>query len=63
MRIVSVTSKAKSTKREEELAVEGELTIHGVTGKVVLAAEGPSEPGEILGQCARWIVCHRAHHP
>lgn len=31
-----------SRKGEEEVAVEGELTIHGVTRKVVFAVEGPS---------------------
>jgi len=31
---------------DEELKVEGDLTIHGVTRKVVFLAEGPSEPGK-----------------
>lgn len=30
----------------EELAVEGELTIHGVTRNVVFAVEGPTAPGK-----------------
>jgi polyisoprenoid-binding protein YceI len=29
-----------------KLAVEGDLTIHGVTRKVVFAVEGPTEPGK-----------------
>ncbi len=31
---------------EGELAVEGELTLRGVTRKVVFAVEGPTEPGK-----------------
>jgi polyisoprenoid-binding protein YceI len=31
---------------EGELAVEGDLTIHGVTRKVVFAVEGPTAPGK-----------------
>lgn len=31
---------------EDELAVEGDLTIHGVTRKVVFAVEGPTAPGK-----------------
>ncbi len=31
---------------DDELAVEGELTIHGVTRKVVFAVEGPTAPGK-----------------
>jgi polyisoprenoid-binding protein YceI len=30
--------------RDGELAVEGELTIHGVTRKVIFSAEGPTPP-------------------
>ena len=38
---------ARITQRgEDELNVEGELTIHGVTRKVVFAVEGPTEPGK-----------------
>lgn len=37
----------KVTKKDEgELAVEGELTIHGVTRKVVFNVEGPTAPGK-----------------
>ncbi len=36
---------------DEELAVTGDLTIHGVTRKVVFAVEGPTPAGErSLGQ-------------
>jgi polyisoprenoid-binding protein YceI len=31
---------------DQELAVEGELTIHGVTRKVVFAVEGPTAPAK-----------------
>ncbi len=31
---------------KDELAVEGELTIHGVTRNVVFAVEGPTAPGK-----------------
>jgi len=31
---------------EDELEVEGDLTIHGVTRKVVFAVEGPTPPGK-----------------
>lgn len=33
-------------KGEDELSVEGELTIHGVTRKVTFAVEGPTAPGK-----------------
>ena len=33
-------------KGDGELEVEGELTIHGVTRKVVFAVEGPTPPGK-----------------
>src|SRR6478609_9378090 len=41
-----ITFKSKSTKRKgsDELAVTGDLTIHGVTKEVVLDVEGPSAP-------------------
>ena len=35
-----------SRRRDGELAVEGELTIHGVTRPVTFAVEGPTEPGK-----------------
>ena len=31
---------------DDELSVEGDLTIHGVTRKVVFAVEGPTAPGK-----------------
>jgi polyisoprenoid-binding protein YceI len=34
------------TRKGEELAVEGDLTIHGVTRRVVFAVEGPTAPGK-----------------
>jgi polyisoprenoid-binding protein YceI len=33
-------------KSEDELAVEGDLTIHGVTKPVVFTVEGPTAPGQ-----------------
>lgn len=33
-------------RKGDELAVEGELTIHGVTRKVVFDVEGPTTPGK-----------------
>ena len=37
----------KVTKKDEgELAVEGELTIHGVTRNVIFHVEGPTAPGK-----------------
>ena len=35
-----------TSKGEGELSVEGDLTIHGVTKKVVFAAEGPTVPAK-----------------
>ncbi len=35
-----------SRRGEGELAVEGDLTIHGVTRKVTFSVEGPTEPGK-----------------
>jgi polyisoprenoid-binding protein YceI len=39
---ISFKSKAVKAKGSDELAVTGDLTIHGVTKEVVLAVEGPS---------------------
>ena len=40
-------SSSRITRRgEDELDVEGDLTIHGVTRKVVFDVEGPSTPGK-----------------
>ena len=39
-------SKGVSLVREGELAVEGNLTIHGVTRKVVFSVEGPTPPAK-----------------
>ena len=41
---LSFQSTRVSPERDAELAVEGELTIHGVTRNVVFAVEGPSAP-------------------
>jgi polyisoprenoid-binding protein YceI len=35
-----------TSRGDGELAVEGDLTIHGVTRKVVFAVEGPTAPGK-----------------
>ncbi|MEP7049332.1 MAG: YceI family protein [Pseudomonadota bacterium] len=41
----TITFKSKAVKAKgEELAVTGDLTIHGVTKEVVLEVEGPSAP-------------------
>src|SRR5438067_1071633 len=40
------TSTRVSLAGDGELAVEGDLTIHGVTRKVMFAVEGPTEPGK-----------------
>ncbi len=43
----TLTFKSTGVSRKEgELAVEGELTIHGVTRKVVFDVEGPTAPGK-----------------
>jgi polyisoprenoid-binding protein YceI len=43
----TLTFKSTSVRRKgEELAVEGDLTIHGVTRKVVFEVEGPTAPGK-----------------
>ena len=41
---LSFKSERISIVREGELAVEGDLTIHGVTRKVVFTVEGPTPP-------------------
>lgn len=41
---LSFVSQRISRVRDGELAVEGDLTIHGVTRKVVFAVEGPTPP-------------------
>jgi polyisoprenoid-binding protein YceI len=41
---LSFKSERVSVVRDGELAVEGDLTIHGVTRKVVFAVEGPTPP-------------------
>ena len=43
---LSFTSTNVSLVRDGELAVEGELTIHGVTRKVLFAVEGPTPPAK-----------------
>jgi Uncharacterized conserved protein len=43
---LSFTSTSVTRKGEDELAVEGDLTIRGVTRKVVFAVEGPTAPGK-----------------
>jgi polyisoprenoid-binding protein YceI len=43
---LSFKSSAITRKGDGELAVAGELTIHGVTHKVVFAVEGPTAPGK-----------------
>lgn len=39
-------STSVTRRREEMLDVEGELTIHGVTRKVVFSVDGPTAPGK-----------------
>ncbi|HWR15015.1 MAG TPA: YceI family protein [Terriglobales bacterium] len=34
------------SRKDDELAVEGDLTIHGVTRRVVFEVEGPTTPGK-----------------
>ena len=41
---LSFKSKRVSVVRDGELAVEGDLTIHGVTRRVVFTVEGPTPP-------------------
>src|ERR1041384_6289333 len=41
---LSFKSTQISKKTKDELSVEGDLTMHGVTRKVVFAAEGPTPP-------------------
>jgi polyisoprenoid-binding protein YceI len=43
---LSFVSTRVTSKGEGELAVEGSLTIHGVTKTVTFAVEGPSAPGK-----------------
>jgi polyisoprenoid-binding protein YceI len=43
---LSFASTRVTRKDDGELAVEGNLTIHGVTRKVVFEVEGPSEPAK-----------------
>jgi polyisoprenoid-binding protein YceI len=43
---LSFKSTAVSRVGEDELEVEGELTIHGVTRNVKFAVEGPTAPGK-----------------
>jgi len=43
---LSFASTGVTRKDDGELAVEGNLTIHGVTRKVVFEVEGPSEPAK-----------------
>ena len=43
---LSFTSTSVKRTGDDELAVEGELTIRGVSRKVVFAVEGPSAPGK-----------------
>ena len=43
---LSFASTRITRKGEDELAVEGDLTIHGVTRKVVFEVEGPSQPAK-----------------
>jgi len=43
---LSFASTRVTRKGDGELAVEGDLTIHGVTRKVVFAVEGPSLPAK-----------------
>lgn len=44
----ALTFKSKQVKRtgDDELAVKGDLTIHGVTRQVVFKVEGPTAPGK-----------------
>ena len=41
---LSFASTRVTRRNDGELAVEGELTIHGVTRKAVFAVEGPTPP-------------------
>jgi polyisoprenoid-binding protein YceI len=43
---LSFQSTKVTRKGEDELAVEGNLSIHGVTRKAVFAVEGPTAPGK-----------------
>ncbi len=43
---LSFTSNRIVRKSSDELTVEGDLTIHGVTRKVQFTVEGPTEPGK-----------------
>ena len=43
---LSFKSTRISLVRDGELAVEGDLTVRGVTGKVVFSAEGPTPPAK-----------------
>lgn len=43
---LTFTSTRVTRKGDEELEVEGDLTIHGVTRKVTFAVEGPTAPGK-----------------
>jgi polyisoprenoid-binding protein YceI len=43
---LSFQSTNVTRKGDDELAVEGNLTLHGVTRKVVFAVEGPTAPGK-----------------
>ena len=43
---LTFTSTRVTRTGEEELEVEGDLTIHGVTRKVTFAVEGPTPPGK-----------------
>ena len=43
---LSFKSTSIRTRRDGELAVEGDLNIHGVTRKVVFAVEGPTPPAK-----------------
>jgi polyisoprenoid-binding protein YceI len=44
--VLSFTSTKVTRKGEGELAVEGDMTIRGVTRKVVFAVEGPTAPSK-----------------
>ena len=43
---LTFTSTRVTSTGEGELQVEGDLTIHGVTRKVVFTVEGPTQPGK-----------------
>jgi len=43
---LTFTSTRVTSTGERELQVEGDLTIHGVTRKVVFTVEGPTPPGK-----------------